>query len=184
MNFKLTGFSYFYSYLGYRVIVLMISSTLIGFMDSLGVSMMIPIFSLLSNDGSSTNFSNLGILGGVLSSVFGKVNLTQAFVLLGGFIFFKAVSIFVTLNYQVKIQQIFLGKVRQELIENMNLLKYDYFVTFNHGKLQSTFSGEVERVFNGMVNYFQAFQTLSMIFTYILIASFSNFRFSLLIVLY
>lgn len=177
------GFKYFYKYLNFRVFVVILSSTLVGFMDSLGISMIIPIFTLSDNQNKTADLENLGFIGELLAKISSELDLFQSLILMSIFFVFKALFIFFSQYYLVLIQQLFLGKIRQELIQELNNIKYDYFVKYNQGKLQSTFSGEVERVFNGMVSYFQAIQIVAMITTYILIATASNIRFSILVVL-
>src|SRR5436853_7402162 len=77
---------------------------------------------------------------------------------------------FLELNYQAKVIQFFMKRVRHELLNGLQKISYRGFIELDAGKIQNTFIAEVQRMSNGAKFYLTYTQSLFMLATYVLLA--------------
>ncbi|NJW53446.1 ABC transporter ATP-binding protein [Salinimicrobium oceani] len=177
------SFAYFYSYLEYRIFVVVVFSLLIGILDGLGLTMFLPLLQMI-NDSTEIDPESLGRLGFLVDFIEGiGLNLTIFSVLLFMAFFFlvKGVIQYIGGVYKVNVQQGFIKKLRIKNIRGLNRLAYKYFVTSDIGRIQNTLTGEVNKVSLAFINYFTAFQYGILVFVYMAFAFTIDSQFAILV---
>lgn len=178
-------FFYFYRYLRYRIFVAFGLSFTKGMLDGFGLAMFIPLLKMSSEepvaDAGSDELGNLSFLPETLES-FG-INLTLVNVLLIILFFFcmKGVVAFVEGYAQVVYQQRFMREIRISNINLLNSYNFRSFVKSDVGKIQNTFSGEVERVNVAYRSYFKSIEYGVLVLVYVLMAFSANAKFALIV---
>lgn len=181
------NFAYFYAFLGSRIFVSVGLSLLVGVLDGFGLAMFLPLLQMI--DGASNmelqsdQMGNLSFLVDGLQNLGIDLNLQTVLTVILIFFTLKGLMKFIEGYYRVVLQQKFIKKVRFSNIDLLSEFKYSAFVTSDSGKIQNTFSGEVEKVLQAYRSYFQAFQYGIMVFVYISLAFLSNAQFAVLVAL-
>jgi len=177
-------FGFFYRYLGSSIFIALGSSMMMAILDGAGLTMFLPLLSVAGGAaGSSTD--DMGENMAFVFEAFDKLGipLTIVSVLVLMIVFFtlKGVAKFCANFYRVILQQRFVNAIR---LQNMSLLAgYDYeaFAQADSGRIQNTFSGEVERLNSAYRNYFGAMQQGIMTLVYIGLAYASNPKFAIIV---
>ncbi|SFN73577.1 ABC transporter ATP-binding protein [Salegentibacter flavus] len=177
------SFVYFYSYLRYRVFLIIFFSILVGLLDGFGLTMFLPLLQMVS-DNSQVDPESLGKLR-FLVDFFGQVgiplNLISILVLMLIFFFGKAVVQYIGGVYNVNVREWFIKKIRLENIKGLNNLAYKYFVMADVGRIQNTLTGEVDKVAGSYFNYFKAFEYGILVAVYMGFAFTLNAQFAILV---
>jgi ABC-type multidrug transport system fused ATPase/permease subunit len=183
-NFQ--SFSYFYGHLKYRIFLSLVVSLFVGTLDGLGLAMFIPLLKMVDTSGSQSametdELGNLSFLVESIESIGISINLFS--ILLTILIFFSLKGVFKFFQGYLKVvyQQYFIKRIR---IGNANLLanyKYSEYVKSNAGRIQNTFTGEVNRVNLSFSSYFMTVQAAVLVGVYVTLAFLSNPQFALLI---
>ena len=121
LNKKINNFKYFYDELGFKTILIVLVNIIIGFLDGIGISMLIPMLELIGNTTPNDNaillksiFDNLGInlsLNSILSFML------LVFLIKGAVKYFAQV-------YQVNIYQKFATNLRTIILKYFNHINY------------------------------------------------------------
>ena len=178
-------FFYFYRYLRYRIFVAFGLSFTKGLLDGFGLAMFIPLLKMSSDqpeaDSGSDELGNLSFLPETLESM--GINMTLVNVLLIILFFFclKGVVAFVEGYAQVVYQQRFMREIRISNINLLNSFNFRSFVKSDVGKIQNTFSGEVERVNVAYRSYFKSIEYGVLVLVYVLMAFSANAKFALIV---
>ncbi|MFT3909015.1 MAG: ABC transporter ATP-binding protein [Ferruginibacter sp.] len=178
-------FYYFYSHLGYRIFVSLFLNILVGLMDGLGLAMFIPLLQMVDGDHPQANSGNMGNLS-FLANIFKffGISLTLGVVLSVIFFFFafKGLLKFIEGYLRVNYEQLFINMIRRRNIIGLSNFSYNIFVNSDTGRIQNTFSGEVERVKQAYRFYFISIQYGIFVLVYISMAVVANPKFALLVV--
>lgn len=177
-------FYYFYNYLGYRIFVSIGLSLTVGVLDGFGLAMFLPLLQMVDNSGApvqSEQMGNLSFLVDGLSWL--GISLTLQTVLLVILTFFamKGLMKFAEGYYKVLLQQRFIRTIRFSNITLLAGFKYKAFVGSDSGRIQNTFSGEVEKVLQAYRSYFTSFQYGVLVAVYIFLAFMVNPQFAILV---
>ena len=176
---KLQFLKYFQKYLGYRIFIILVLSILVGLLDGIGLALFIPLLQIAANTGNTPQdgvISDLVINWlGVMPSLFNILLLILLFFSLKGVI--KFVEGFLRVTYQ----QFFMRKIRISNIENLNRFDFLHFSKADVGRIQNTFSGEVERVNTAFRFYFRSFQYGILVVVYVIMALGADALFTLLV---
>lgn len=99
------------------------------------------------------------------------------------FIFFalKGIAKFLEGYVRVLYQQYFMRQIRISNINLLNTYNYESFAKSDIGRIQNTFTGEVERINNAFRFYFKAFQYGVLVLVYVVLAFISDPVFSILV---
>ncbi|WP_202800241.1 ABC transporter ATP-binding protein [Pontibacter sp. BAB1700] len=81
-------------------------------------------------------------------------------------------------NYQVKIRHLFVSRVRNHLVDNLQQLTYEGFLKLDAGRIQNSLLGEVQRLFQSMSAFLNSTQTSVMLITYVFLAFLANYQFA------
>jgi len=156
----------------------------VSFLDGMGLAMFMPLFQVVGEGNMANGKQNIGQLHYVIDVVerLGfKLNINTVLVILVALFVLKGIIKFIQLNYQVNIRQSFIRKTRFGLINKLKELSYKGFLQLDAGKIQNTFTTEIQRLFQGIKFYLNAVQFVVMLVTYIVLAFMANYQFAMLV---
>lgn len=178
-------FVFFYSYIGYRIFILVLFSIVVGLIDGFGLAMFIPVFELAASSSdpgaSSQSLGELKFLLDGLNTIGLEVNLNTVIVLMVILFTLKAVLKFFDGMYKIKIQNRFVKRLRYGLVEGLSGLEYKKFLNLDSGKIQNTLGSEGIKLSYGFLAYFNSVQHAVLLLVYIGLAMMTNFQFALLV---
>lgn len=158
---------------------------MVGVLDGFGLAMFLPLLQMIGNrsgaDVDSEQMGNLSFLVDGLTSMGFQLNLQTVLIVMLLFFTLKGVMKFLEGYYKVVLQQRFIRQIR---FSNINLLSgylYEDFVSSDSGKIQNTFSGEVDRVMQAYQTYFKTYQYGVMVAVYTTFALMANAQFALFV---
>jgi len=183
INNYFKSFSYFYKYLGFKVIISVTLCILVGFLDSIGLSMLMPLFTMFNESQTvdTEKLGNLKYLTDGLQSLGFTLNLVTILVFISVFFSLKGIAQYFRSAYQVILQQQFIKKIRLSLISYFSQINYKYFVTADAGRIQNTLSGEVDKVARAYQTYFTALQFSIFVIVYMASAFLIDYKFAILV---
>lgn len=177
------SFSYYYSFLGYRSIVLLSLSLLIGILDGFGLTMFLPLLQL-ADESSEVNSESLGKLKFLIDFMTDAgIPLTLLPILLFMVIFFflKGIITYLAGIYKVDVQQWFIKNIHINNITGLNSVNYKYFLNSEGGRIQNTITSEVGRVGTSYLNYFGALEYGILVLVYMVFAFTIDSQFAVLV---
>ena len=175
--------AYFYKQLRYRLFVMIFLGILVGVLDGFGLAMFMPLLEMV-NDTKEANGSSLGNLGFLVDGIENiglSLNLTTVLIIMVFFFIIKGIVKYTSSVYSAALRKFFINKIRNELLNTFNLIKFKYFVTSDVGRIQNTMSVEVERASAAFSFYMNTLQETIMVLVYISFAFFVDVRFALLV---
>ncbi len=176
-------FKFYYSILRYRIFINLFLSVTIGFIDGMGLAMFMPLLQAASTGGTADG-ANLGALRhftDFLKMMGIPLTVTNVLYVLVALFLFKGGLKYVQLIYQVNNRFLFISTARHQLVRKLHNLSFGKFLKLDAGRIQNTFSAEVQRLFMGMNQYFSAGQSLVLLMTYIFLAILANYQFAILV---
>ncbi|GAB2481051.1 ABC transporter ATP-binding protein [Algoriphagus taiwanensis] len=177
-------FSFFYEYLGFKVILLIGISFLVGLLDGFGLALFIPVFQMAADGLTPENRAALGNLDFILDWIellgFG-LSLNVILCVMVGLFVFKSILKFYDGMFKTRLQMEFVKKLRYEMVDGLGGMTYKNFVNLDAGKIQNTLSGEVFKVTYSFLTYFGTIQYVVLLLVYVVLAMLSNFQFALLV---
>lgn len=177
---------YFYSYLGYRLILSFFLSVMVGLMDGLGLAMFIPLLQMVDTTTgtavSAEAMGNMSFLPGLLQKMGLTLNLFVVLSIILIFFSLKGLMKFGEAYARVIFEQLFIRKIRMRNIYGLSHYSFNHFINADIGRIQNTFSGEVEKVKQAYRYYFIALQYGIFVTVYVTMAFFSNPKFVALVV--
>ncbi len=177
------SFAYFYSFLRYRIFVLIAFSIFIGILDGFGLTMFLPLLQMVSESSSvdPEALGNLRFLVDFLNNVGIPLNLMAILSIMLLFFLGKGIMQYLSGIYNVNIREWFIKQLRIQNIKGLNNLAYKYFVMSDVGRIQNTLTGEVDRVAASYFNYFKAFEYGILVFVYMGFAYTIDSKFAILV---
>ncbi|TDQ19628.1 subfamily B ATP-binding cassette protein MsbA [Algoriphagus boseongensis] len=177
-------FSFFYEYLGIKVIFLVGVSFLVGLLDGFGLALFIPVFQLAADGITPENRAALGNLDFLLDWIemlgFG-LNLNVILGVMVVLFILKSALKFYDGMFKTRLQMEFVKKLRYEMVDGLGGMTFKNFVNLDAGKIQNTLSGEVFKVTYSFLTYFSTIQYVVLLLVYVVLAMMSNFQFALLV---
>lgn len=176
-----SSFAYFYMILRSRLLVVILLSILIAFLDSIGLTMFLPLLQMSDSEGGGIDMGNLQFItdaiqwSGVELTIPKTLLLLVCVFLLKGFVLYKANI------YKVKTQQILTKNVRMSMVNKFPVFRYNQFVQTDIGKIQNIFLGEVGRLAATYKNYISMMQGLVMIVVYMIFSFLIDWQFALMV---
>lgn len=181
-NFKY--FTYFFSYLRYKIFVLIGLSVLVGVLDGFGLALFIPLIQISIDPGINSSAASLGEFAFLLKFLDDLgINIEISVILLFmTFLFLlKGLFKFFDSYYKIFLQISFVKKLRFEMLDGMGNVSYQHFVGLDAGRIQNTLSGEVHKVTGAFIGYFNTLQHSVLLFVYTGLALISDWKFALLV---
>ena len=179
------SFAFFYSFLGYRIFIIVCFNLLIGILDGFGLTMFLPLLQMVdgSSNVDSESMGKLRFLVDFLKNSGISLNLLSILAFMAFFFFAKGIMQYSAGVYRVNVQQWFIKKLRVTNIRGLNNLSYKYFVTSDVGRIQNTLTGEIGRISTAFINYFQALQYAILVMVYMAFAFSVDAQFAILVTL-
>lgn len=182
---RFSDFLYFYSYLGYKIFISIGLSIFVGILDGFGLAMFLPLLQVVGDkNGTGVDPERMGKLKFLITSLSDlglSINLTSILLVMLGFFVLKGLAKFIESYYKLNLQLTFIKKLRFTNINLLSDFKYSSFVKSDSGRIQNTFSGEVEKVIQAYRAYFTSFQYGVLVAVYIVMAFIVNPQFALLV---
>jgi len=175
--------AYYYSYLGYRILVIICFSIFVGLLDGFGLAMFLPLLQMVNDSTAvaSDSLGNLSFLLEFLNSTGLNLNLVTILGFMVLLFFLKGLMQYANGVYRMRTLQKFIKKIRFQNIKGLNNLAYKYFVSSDVGRIQNTLTGEVDRVAVSFANYFYAIQFGVMVIVYMGFAFRMDAQFAILV---
>ncbi len=155
-------------------------------MDGLGLAMFIPLLQMVDGDSAKADSGNMGNLS-FLADIFNYFGISLTLGVVLGVIFFffafKGLMKFIEGYLRVNYEQLFINMIRRRNIIGLSNFSYNIFVNSDTGRIQNTFSGEVERVKQAYRFYFISIQYGIFVLVYTAMAVIANPKFALLVVI-
>ncbi len=164
--------AYYYSYLGYRIVIIVGFSIFVGILDGFGLAMFLPLLQMVNDPGAvdTDSLGGLSFLLEFLDNLGLSLNLATVLGFMIILFFLKGLMQYGNGVYRMLTLQKFIKKIRFQNIKGMNNLAYKYFVSADVGRIQNTLTGEVDRVAVSFANYFYAIQFGVMVVVYMAFA--------------
>lgn len=176
-------FNYFYAIVKNKLILSLFSSILISLLDGIGLGL---IFTLVQEAIQPANKASYGLLirinsllqdAGIDSIQFKTLVIVALCIFL-----FKAILYYYHLNLQVKINTKIINDTRINLINKVSDLSYAGFLKMDAGTFQNISSNEVNRLNSAVITLLNTSQFILMGLTYIILATFTNYKFSFIVI--
>ena len=166
------------------MIILLISSLVVGLLDGFGLALFIPVFQMAADGITPESREALGGLSFLLDWIedlgFG-LNLNVILVVMVALFLLKSVLKFYDGIWKTKLQMEFVKKLRYEMVDGLGGMAYKNFVKLDAGKIQNTLSGEVFKVTYSFLTYFSTIQFMVLLSVYVGLALITNFQFAILV---
>ncbi|WP_442590764.1 ABC transporter ATP-binding protein [Pedobacter sp. AW31-3R] len=182
---KFNTLYFFYQYLGFRMFILLGFSFLMVLLDSIGLTMFIPLLQIADGTEISGTSDNTSKIIGIVKSFFTFFHLNTNIVtmllsivllfILKGFFYYYATK-YLGIN-----QQIFSRKIRTLLSVGVRDLMYKEFVRTDIGKMQNSLTGESWQVVYACSQYMESIRNGMFLLIYLSFAFLMDWRFSILV---
>lgn len=173
---------YFYNILGFRIVVVVLMSILVGFFDSLGLALFLPLLQF-TGESSSKDLGNLNFIKDIFDFLHLPLNISSALFLILLVFLLKGIVVYVASVYKLKTRDLLFRKVRMQMIRGFLNFKYSQFVKTDLGRIQNLFLGEVGRLQNTYDNYINMAQSVVMIAVYVFFSVILDWKFAILVCL-
>ncbi len=177
-----SSFAYFYSILRSRMLVVIGLSIVVGLLDSLGLTMFLPLLQL-ADGGGAVDLGNLSFVTDLLQNLGIQLTINKALFFLGLIFLIKGFVVYKANVYKIHTQQILTKKVRMSVVNLFPLFAYNQFVKTDIGKIQNIFLGEIGRLSATYTNYIAMIQGAVMIVIYMLFSFIVDWKFAFLVCL-
>jgi subfamily B ATP-binding cassette protein MsbA len=180
-NFK--DLAFYFGHLRYRIFLAVTISIGVGIMDGFGLTMFLPLLQMVSGakTADAESLGNLKIIIEWIEALGINLTLVSVLAIMVAFFFLKGIAMFLNGAYRTLLRQLFIKKIRNNLLESLNGIKFKYFVISDVGRIQNTMTGEVERVSRSFQDYFRTVEQGILVLVYMGFAFFINAQFALLV---
>ena len=154
-------------------------------MDGFGLAMFIPLLQMVdeSNTHAADNMGNMSFIPKFFESIHIPLNLITVLVVIFIFFTIKGVLKFFEGYVRAILEQLFIRDIRKKNILGLSSFSFNNFINADIGRIQNTFSGEVEKVKQAYRYYFMAVQYGVFVLVYISMAFLSNPQFAVMVVI-
>lgn len=184
---KFTTLYFFYQYIGNNIFLVFGFSALMVIMDSLGLTLFIPLLQVADSSGSSTAVEDKSKIDAIVNSIFNflgvDVTISSMLVVIVLLFTIKGFFYYFSSKYNAVAQQSVMLKMRTKLASSIKSLSYKEFVMTDIGRLQNTVLAEVWQVINASIQYLETIKNVLFVVIYLGFAFFMDWRFSLLVIL-
>jgi subfamily B ATP-binding cassette protein MsbA len=158
---------------------------MVSVLDGIGLAMFMPLLQSVAGDdqASKQSMGRLQFITDGLESLGLQLTLQTVLITLVVLFSLKGFVKFLEMNYQAKVLQFFMKKVRHELINSLVKISYRGFTELDAGVIQSNFISEVQRMSQAAKSYMTYSQALFMLLTYLSFAMLANYQFAILVVI-
>ncbi|UYW00519.1 ABC transporter ATP-binding protein/permease [Flavobacterium agricola] len=177
-----SNFTFFYSILKARIFIVIVLSILTGILDSIGLTMFLPLLQL-ADGGNQIDLGNLSFITDFLTYCNIKLTISKALVFLLLVFLVKGFVVYKTNVYKLLSQHLLAEKIRLKIVEQFSTFQYKQFVKTDIGKIQNIFLSEIARLTATFSNYISMIQGIIMITIYLIFSFMVDWQFALLVCL-
>ncbi len=174
--------SFFYNYLGIKIIISLVISLLVGLLDVFGLAMFLPLLQMVTD--TTIDAEKMGFLSFIVHFIEGmgmQLSLEVALVFMLFFFTLKGIVKYLSDRFNVELDQFLVRQIRFDLINGLNKVTYNYFVTSDVGRIQNTLTGELDRVAMAYHSYFKTLHNAVFVGVYMFFAFLINWQFAILV---
>ncbi|HEX8677759.1 MAG TPA: ABC transporter ATP-binding protein [Segetibacter sp.] len=182
-NNSIGYFRFYYSVAGKRLLISIFLSIVVTLLDGVGLSMFIPLMKTTSGAEESTNESmgELHYITDLITKTGFSLTLNTVLVVLVILFSLKGFIRYLQLNYQARVIQFFMKRIRYKLVDGLEKISYKGFVRLDAGRIQNIFIAEVQRMSQAVRFYLGYTQSLFMLISYVILALLANYQFAILV---
>ena len=181
LNKYFSSFAFFFKELKYKLFVIVVLSFSVGILDGLGLAIFMPLLELVGNPDKVTDASQTPVHE-FINTLGITITFTNVLFLMLVVFSFKGFMKFASSSYQVIAFQSFIKSLRLKMFVNFDQIKFKYFTSSDVGRIQNTFTLEVDRVSSASRFYLRGIESLVLISTYLVLAFLSNAEFTILVI--
>lgn len=175
---------FFYTYMGKRLLLLLIFNFLMAFLDSVGLIMFVPLLQIADNpEGVEDGNKLLEMVTGLFEFLHLPLNVYTLLILIAVIFTLKAVAKYFAQFFQTITLQTFVKKIRKNLIDGLSNLSYKEFVSADVGRIQNTLTVEAQNVAIASWQYIESIKSGMLVAVYLGFAFTIDWQFSILIVI-
>ena len=182
-NNSIGYFRFYYSVAGKRLLISIFLSIVVTLLDGVGLSMFIPLMKTTSGVEESTQESmgQLHYITDLITKTGFSLTLNTVLVVLVILFSLKGFIRYLQLNYQARVIQFFMKRIRYKLVNGLEKISYKGFVRLDAGRIQNIFIAEVQRMSQAVRFYLGYTQSLFMLISYVILALLANYQFAILV---
>ena len=181
LNKYFSSFAFFFKELKYKLFVIVVLSFSVGILDGLGLAIFMPLLELVGNPDQVTDATQTPVHE-FINTLGITITFTNVLFLMLVVFSFKGFMKFASSSYQVIVFQSFIKSLRLKMFVNFDQIKFKYFTSSDVGRIQNTFTLEVDRVSSASRFYLRGIESLVLISTYLVLAFLSNAEFTVLVI--
>lgn len=175
-----SSFAYFYSILRSRMLVVILLSVFVGVLDSLGLTMFLPLLQL-ADGGVGVDLGNLSFVTQFLNDFGIVLTIKKALFFLVAIFLTKGFVVYRANIYKIHTQQKLTKDVRMSIVDLLPFFAYNQFVKTDIGRIQNIFLGEITRLSSTYTNYISMVQGAIMIIVYMFFSFLVDWKFAVLV---
>lgn len=162
------------------MLVVMLLSIVVAFLDSIGLTMFLPLLQL-ADGGGVVDLGNLSFITDFLEYFNIELTIVKSLIFLVVIFLIKGIIVYNTDIYKIKTQQILTKNVRMSIVDRFPVFSFNQFVKTDIGKIQNIFLGEIGRLSNTYRNYISMLQGIIQIIMYMAFSFVVDWKFALLV---
>ncbi len=162
------------------MLVVILLSIVVGLLDSLGLTMFLPLLQLADGKGA-VDLGNLNFITNALNSWGIVLTLNKALLFLIIIFLIKGTVVYGANVYKILTLQVLTKKIRMNIVDLFPMFSYNQFVKTDIGKIQNIFLGEIARLATTYTNYVTMIQGMVMIIVYMFFSFMVDWQFALLV---
>ena len=176
-------FYIFYKDFGYKIFLIVLISIIIGILDGIGLAMFLPLLQFADSSTAATpeTLGNIGSFVKFVEELGFKFDLSMALILMVIFFILKGLVTYFGNLYKLSSIQMYITKLRTQLIVLLDNITFTKFISSNIGHIQNSFTNEVHRISIGLQNYMTIMQGFILVIVYASFAFLMDYKFALLI---
>lgn len=179
---QLKYFFFFYSFLKWRVFIILFLSFLIGGLDGIGLALFIPLLQLVFNKEAYQGTEDKLHLKDLFFEKFGfEPNLINVFIIILVLFSLKGIIKFLDSYLRVLWQEKMTREIKFSTISLFSSLKYSAFVNLDIGKIQNTLTNEVLKISLAYKFYIKTINFIVLVITYFLFSIWVDWKFTIIV---
>jgi len=181
---KFSTLYFFYQFLGYRIVLLLLFSFFMVLMDSLGMTLFIPLLQVADSTEVGAGSDNTAkVVQNLFQFLHMEVSVMNMLILIVVLFILKGIFFYYLTNFIGITQQRFSKAIRERLAIGLSDLSYKEFVSTDIGRMQNSLTGESWQVVYASSQYLESIKNGFFIISYLGFAFFLDWKFSILVVI-
>ncbi len=177
-------FKFFKNIVGNHLYGFIVLNLILGLLDGVGLAMFIPLISIATDSNATQTdlgTGNFYFIIEIYEHLGINFNLFNALILILIIFSAKGLLSYIRSVYFAKVRLMGLRKLRLALIKDLKYFTYTGYTKVDSGRVQNSMLGEIGKTISAMTFYFTTIQNLIMVLVYVVLAIYSNWKFSFLV---